>query len=297
MKKHKILVLGCSGMLGHTLFHDLLINWGYDVKGTVRHIDNVTNFFFDDLLERVIPNVDAFEPETVKRVINDFSPDVVINCIGMIKQQPAAADPLKVITLNALFPHQLASFCKEFSCRLIQPSTDCVFDGSKGAYSELDKMTAEDLYGISKFMGEVHYDHTLTLRTSIIGHELNSNLSLVEWFLSQQVSVCGFTKAIYTGFPTIEISRILAEYVIPDTSLSGLFQVSSEPISKYNLIMLVKKIYGKNIQIEPFDGFTDDKSLISKRFREKTGYIPPPWEQLVQKMYVHFRQFGYNRKI
>ena len=291
------MVLGASGMLGHTLFYDLLVNRQFNVKGTVRSMDEFHGFFPGKLLEKIIENVDATKIETVRAAIHDFRPDIVINCIGIIKQSPIANDPLTVITLNALFPHQLAAICREAGCRLIHVSTDCVFDGEKGSYTEEDKLSAEDLYGISKYMGEVNYNHTITIRTSIIGHELNSNLSLLEWFLSQKGSVKGYTKAIYTGFPTNEISRIIAEFILPDETLSGLYQVSSDPISKYDLLKLVSIIYKKDIEIIPFDGFSDNKSLVSEKFRKETGYHPPAWEELVERMYNHFSQFGYKRAI
>jgi dTDP-4-dehydrorhamnose reductase len=292
---NKILILGASGMLGHTLFYDLLRNRNFDVQGTVRSFSEVRDYFPGEMMQRVVESVDAFRIESVREVIEKFRPQVVINCIGIIKQLPVANDPLTVITLNALFPHQLASICKEAGCRLIHPSTDCVFDGSKGEYTEDDKLSAEDLYGISKYMGEVKYNHTLTIRTSIIGHELSSSLSLIEWFLAQTGSVKGFTNAIYTGFPTIEISRIIAEYIIPAETLSGLYHISSDPISKYDLLKLVSKIYKKDIEIIPYENYTDNKSLVSDRFRSETGYIPPGWEELVRKMYHNFIQFGYKR--
>lgn len=261
----------------------------------MRSLSEVRDYFPVNMLKRVIESVDALNIDTVKEVIERFRPLVVINCIGIIKQLPLSNDPLTIIPLNALFPHQLASICKDAECRLIHPSTDCVFSGSKGQYAEDDKLSAADLYGISKYLGEVKYDHTLTIRTSIIGHELSSKLSLIEWFLTQTESVKGFTKAIYTGFPTIEISRIIAEYILPDETLSGLYHVSSDPISKYELLKLVSRIYKKKIEIIPFDEYTDNKSLLSHRFRDKTGYIPPSWENLVTNMYNNFRQFGYRR--
>jgi len=297
MEGKKILILGASGMLGHTLFYDLLTNRNFDVKATTRSLSEVQDYFPPIMLKRVVEGVDASKIETVRKAISKFLPHVVINCIGIIKQLPISNDPLTVITLNALFPHQLAAVCKEAGCRLIHVSTDCVFDGSRGSYTEEDKLSAEDLYGISKYMGEVKYAHTLTIRTSIIGHELSSNFSLIEWFLSQSGGVKGFTNAIYTGFPTIEISRIIAEYVIPYEDMSGLYQVSSNPISKYDLLKLVSKVYNKDIEIIPYDGYSDNKSLVSDKFRKKTGYNPPSWEELVTNMYNNFKQFGYKRSL
>jgi len=291
---NKILIFGASGMLGHTLFYELFYNKKFDCYGTVRSLSEVRDYFPSEMLERVIENIDANNIDSVKRVFEELKPEIIINCIGIIKQLPVSKEPIPVITINSLFPHQLAEICKEYNCRMIHISTDCVFDGVKGSYTEDDKLSAEDLYGISKFIGEVKYDHTITIRTSIIGHELGSNYSLIEWFLSQSGSVKGFTNAIYTGFPTVEIADIIADYIIPDKDLSGLFQISSDPISKYELLKIVSRVYGKSIEIVPFEDYHDNKSLVSTRFRELVGYQPPSWEVLVEKMYKNFKQFGYK---
>ncbi|MFH0976559.1 MAG: SDR family oxidoreductase [Spirochaetota bacterium] len=290
----KILILGASGMLGHTLLYELL-NKGFTVYGTVRDMSSVRNHFPNNMLDKIINNVNAGNINLIKEVIDNLDPDIVINCIGIIKQIPVSKEPLPVIAVNSLFPHQIASICKEKNRKMIHISTDCVFDGRKGLYTEDDRLSAEDLYGISKYMGEVKYDHTLTIRTSIIGHELNSKLSLIEWFLSQNTAINGYTKAIYTGFPTVEIANIIADYVIPDQNLSGLYHVSSNPISKYELLKIVSKFYGKKIEIKQYDDFYDNKSLVSERFKLKTGYKPPDWNILIEKMYENFKQFGYKR--
>jgi dTDP-4-dehydrorhamnose reductase len=297
MTNKKILILGASGMLGHTLFYELLSNRKFDVRGTVRSLSEIKDYFPSKMIERVIEHVDAYNINSVKRVIDEFNPEIVINCIGLIKQLPVSKEPLPVITLNSLFPHQVASICKESGSRMIHVSTDCVFDGTKGSYTEDDKLSAEDLYGISKYMGEVKYEHTLTIRTSIIGHELSSNFSLIEWFLSQTGSVKGYTNAIYSGFPTVEIANIIADYIIPDKKMSGLYQVSSNPISKYELLKIVSKIYGKKIEILPYDDYYDNKSLVSDKFRKQAGYNPPEWDILIEKMYKNFKQFGYKRNL
>jgi len=297
MNNCKIIILGASGMLGHAVFHEMLVNRDFDVIGTVRSLSEVDTHFPGRMLERVVENVDAFRIDSLEKVIEEFTPDIVINCIGIIKQLPVSREAIPVITLNSLFPHQVASLCKEHDCRMIHVSTDCVFDGAKGSYTEDDKLTADDLYGISKYMGEVQYDHAITIRTSIIGHELSSNLSLVEWFLSQTGSVRGYTNAIYTGFPTVEIANIIADYIIPDENLSGLYQVSSNPISKYDLLKIVSEVYGKKIEIAPYADYYDNKSLISEKFRKKTGYQPPDWRVLIGKMHKNFKQFGYLRNL
>jgi dTDP-4-dehydrorhamnose reductase len=171
-----------------------------------------------------------------------------------------------------------------------------VFDGKKGNYTEQDTSNAADLYGKTKYLGEVHYPHCVTLRTSIIGHELKGKYGLVEWFLAQEGRVRGFTNAIYSGFPTVEMARIMGEYVIPSESLSGLYHVSSEPISKYDLLKLVSEKYGKEIEIEPYDEFRQDRSLESAHFRNVSGYVPPSWSELVDRMHMNYMESPYYEK-
>ncbi len=171
---------------------------------------------------------------------------------------------------------------------MIHISTDCIFSGSKGNYTEADLSDATDLYGRTKYLGEVEYPHCVTLRTSIIGHELKTDLSLIDWFLNQTGIVKGFTKAMYTGFPTIEMERIITNSVIPNETLSGTYQVSSAPISKYDLLSLVKSVYKKQIDIERFDDFAIDRSLDSSKFQLATGYKPPSWDEMIEDMYADF---------
>jgi dTDP-4-dehydrorhamnose reductase len=242
------------------------------------------------LREKIITNVDADKPDSILKALAEIKPDVVINCVGIIKQLAAAKNPLTAITINSLFPHRLALACKVAGSRLIHISTDCVFSGMKGNYTEEDFSDAADLYGRTKFLGEVDYPHCVTLRTSIIGHELKGCYSLIDWFLAQAGRVNGYTGAIYSGFTTVEMASIIADYVIPNPSLSGLHHVSSEPISKYELLCLVAEFYGKQVEITPFDDFHCDRSLDSRRFRAITGYIPPSWREMVVAMNRAFQQ-------
>ncbi|HWI55215.1 MAG TPA: SDR family oxidoreductase [Desulfobacteria bacterium] len=292
----KILILGITGMLGHTLFTEFSQVPGYEVYGTVRSDKGLAEWLSAEMLVKVRTGIDAENTETIAAVIKDLQPDIVINCIGVIKQLDSAKDPITTITINSLLPHQVAKICESVGSRMIHISTDCVFSGNKGNYTENDQSDAEDLYGRTKYLGEVDYPHCLTMRTSIIGHELRSNYGLVDWFMSQQGKVRGFTNAIYTGFPTIEIARIRKEFVIPNPELKGLYQVSSEPINKYELLKLIAGKYSKPIEIEPYDEFKVDRSLNSERFRYVTGYVPPTWPELIDSMYQHFLRFTYYKK-
>ena len=300
MDNKKVLVLGAAGMLGHVIFRELSQKDDLDVYGTVRSIEKL------NLMQRVLKNsifkdkiqqgIDADPPEAIQEMIAVVKPDIVINCIGLIKQAPSGKEPLPNITLNAQLPHKIAGYCKETNARLIHVSTDCVFDGKKGNYSEDDFPSAKDYYGMTKYLGEVKYPHCITLRTSIIGHELETRLALIDWFLGEEAqSVNGYTKAIYIGLPTVELANVIYKYVIPNSDLSGLYHVSSDPISKYDLLKLVAKQYKKNIEIIPDNQFFCDRSLNSSLFHEKTGYMPPGWPELVKKMHSHCINSGLYR--
>lgn len=287
--KKKVLILGGTGMLGHMLFTQLSLQKNLDVYATARTSSGLPQWFFPDLVKKIRADVDADNFDTIIRAFASIRPDIVINCIGLIKQLPMASDPLSAIIINSLLPHRISMICRSASARMIHISTDCVFDGKKGNYTETDTSNADDLYGRSKFLGEVAYSpHCLTLRTSIIGHELKGKLGLIEWFLAQKGKVNGFTHAIYSGFPTIELARIITDYILPNPELTGVYHVSSDPISKYDLLKLVARKYDKKIEIEPYDDFLQDRSLDSSLFRRLTGYIPPSWPELVDKMYQDF---------
>lgn len=278
----KVLILGGTGMLGHRLW--LNLNQVYEtwvtVRGDVHQFPDIREF----PIEYVYPYVDAMIFDQVTHALASIQPDLVINCIGVIKQLPLAKDPLVSIPLNALFPHQLALLCSATKIRMIHISTDCVFSGKKGQYVENDQSDAEDLYGRTKFLGEMSYPHTVTLRTSIIGRELKSRLGLIEWFLTQTGVIQGYKKAIYTGLTTDELSHVIRNYVIPRTDLSGVYHVSSDPISKYDLLRLAKEAFKRDITILPNTDFVCDRSLDSTRFRQITGYIPRSWPEMINEL-------------
>ena len=289
-KAKKVLILGGTGMLGHLLFRYLSAYPECDVYATARSLSGLEKNFPENLQKRFHPgSVDANYFDSIIRALASIQPDVVINCIGIIKQLPGANDPLTAIAVNALLPHRISLISRTAGARVIHISTDCVFNGKVGMYTENDQSNAEDLYGRTKFLGEVSYPHCVTLRTSIIGHELKGRHGLVEWFIAQSRKVRGFRRAIYSGFPTIELARIINNYILPNPELNGVYHVSSAPISKYELLRLVAKQYGKEIEIEPDDDFVQDRSLDSTIFRKATGYQPPSWDILVEMMHSDFR--------
>lgn len=296
----KILILGGTGMLGHSLYHELSKREDLKVYATVRDSDNLGKLFAPGLQKKILHGISADNSDSLIRAFAQIRPDVVINCIGLIKQLDIDSDPLSAIFINSLFPHRVSAICKSAGSRFIHISTDCVFDGVNGNYKESDVSNARDLYGRSKSLGEVGDSHCITLRTSIIGHELRGKLGLVEWFLSQKERVQGYTRAIYSGFPTVELAGIISKYVLTNQDLAGLYQVSSDPISKYDLLCLIAEKYGKQIKIEPYEQFVIDRSLDSSRFREKTGYVPPKWPALVDMMhqnYIELKNVYFNQPV
>lgn len=280
----RIVVLGVSGMLGSTAFRLISEQPGMTAFGTARSA-GVTRFFDQAAVDRIVTGVDVENPDALAGVFRDLRPDVVINCVGVVKQLQSAEDPLVALPLNAVLPHRLARLCELVGARLIHISTDCVFTGRKGGYTEGDAPDAEDLYGRSKLLGEVDYPHAITLRTSIIGRELASRNGLVEWFLGQQEGrVRGFAKAIFSGLTTDELTRVICDHVVPRPELHGLYHVSSEAIAKHGLLHLLKHAYGVPTEIDPDETVSIDRSLDSSRFRQTTGYEPPPWRQMIERM-------------
>jgi len=280
----KVLILGASGMLGHMLFSELYRR-DFDVYGTLRKRIP----YRKDWHGRLLAGIDVFDFKSVVSAIDIVEPDVIINAIGLIRHLPEGREPLPCIKINAEFPHLLLKVSRERSIRLVHYSTDCVFDGHAGRpYTEIDRPTATDIYGLTKFIGEVTESPALTIRTSIIGPELRGKHSLLEWFLSQHGRVRGFTGAIYTGLPTSEHARLLADIVLPRTDLHGLYHVSATPISKFDLLTIIGKVYNKSTAIDPDNTVQEDKRLSGDAFRIKTGYISPSWPAMISSMHdVH----------
>ncbi len=281
----KVLILGVSGMLGSTMLRVFNKNLnGVEVYGTARS-PSVHHFFPSALNRRIITGVDVENLDLLMSIIGEIKPDVVINCIGIVSHLAETDDPLKVLQVNLMFPHRLAMLCRLCGARLVHFSTDGVFSGSKGNYCESDIADATDLYGRAKYMGELGYSHTITIRTSIIGHDLASDQGLLGWFLSQENEAKGYSRAIFSGLPAVELARVIRDIVLPQPNISGLYHVASAPISKYELLRLVADVYGKSINIVPDHKLVIDRSLNADRFYLATGYVSPAWKELVRQMH------------
>jgi len=281
----RILILGITGMLGSTAFRLLSRRGDVAVFGTARH-GAVHRWFPDVGPGRILSGVDAKCPEQLAAVINKVEPDIVVNAIGIIKQVEAALDPLTAIPINTELPHRLASLCARAGARLIHISTDCVFSGKVGGYREDDPPDACDLYGLSKFLGEIDQPHALTLRTSIIGPELSTRHGLLEWFLAQRGRVPGYAGAVFSGLTSAELTRVIADYIAPRPELSGLYHVAAAPITKHDLLDLISAQYQHAVTIEPIAEPMINRSLNSDRFCKATGYVVPDWPSMIRQMHA-----------
>jgi len=282
----KILVLGGEGMLGHKVYQALLPRYPDTACTVYRTLDDP---FYRRIplfrQGRVIGKVDALALDDLGGLLRGLKPAFVINCIGIVKQREEATAAIPSITLNSLLPHKLAEFAAGWGGRVIHFSTDCVFSGKRGRYTEDDPSDAEDLYGKSKFLGEVAAGNALTLRTSIIGRELAQFRSLLEWFLAQKgKTVKGFRRVIYSGVTTNYMARLVGNLVADHPALSGLYQVAAPPLSKYDLLCRLKEAYHLDVEIVPDEREASDRSMVGEKFLRATGYRMPDWDDLVSQL-------------
>lgn len=277
----RVLILGASGMLGHKVWQ--VLRDRHEVHAAAREGWAAWERFGLFVANQFHGGLEAGNPDSILQVVDAVRPELVVNCVGIVKQVPAATDPVASLTVNALFPHRVAAACQATGARLIQISTDCVFSGRKGGYTEADVPDAEDLYGRSKLLGEVTTAGALTLRTSIIGRELSRQSGLLEWFLANRKKrVRGYTNAIFSGFTTQSLAEILAWVIADQPTLAGLYHVASEPISKYSLLTKISKAFGLETEVEPYDEHRCDRSLDASRFRTATGWQPPSWDAMIE---------------
>jgi dTDP-4-dehydrorhamnose reductase len=284
----RILILGGDGMLGHQLFK--FLSGTHDVRVTLRQRLSAYEGFKLFQAENAYDGVDMGSINGLIEVLGEFRPEAVVNAVGIVKQRSTAKESIPSLEINSLFPHKLAGLCKAADMRMVHMSTDCVFSGRKGKYQEYDPSDAEDLYGRTKYLGEVYDSHCVTLRTSIIGRELSRKQGLLEWFLAQRGSVQGFKNAVFSGFTTLELSRIIEKILTEHPHKGGLYHVSSDPISKFDLLTLIKREMGLKIEIIPAEEPRLDRSLDSARFRREFNYTPPAWEAMIRELHMNLKE-------
>ncbi len=284
----KILILGGDGMVGHQLF--LGMRERHDVRVTLRqskdiykdlNLFNASNSYYE---------IDAAEADHLTSILDEFQPDAVINAIGVIKQRPSTKDTIANIVVNALAPNQIEVLCSQRNIRFVHFSTDCVFSGSKGNYKETDLSDAKDVYGKTKYLGEVNTPSSITIRTSFIGLELNRKASLLEWFLSQSGRIKGYRKAIFSGLTTIEMSKVVEMVLVKFPELHGVWHVASQPINKYELLTRISTALNrKDVEVEPDDQLICDRSLNAETFYEATNYKQPAWDHMIADLVLEMK--------
>jgi len=281
----KVLIIGGNGMLGHKLLS--VLRPEFDVFVTVRDFFKQYEEFDLFSRDRTFDNLELMRAEPLCSVVRELDPAVVINAAGIIKNVPSSSNAVETITINSILPHRLAMLSNDLGFRLISIGTDCVFNGAKGHYREDETPDARDMYGKSKALGEVTDINCLTLRTSIIGRELGTRRGLLEWFLgNRNGSVDGYANAIFSGFPTVVFSQIIKDILLNHADLVGLYHVSSDPISKLELLELINVRFATNVNIKNCEDHQINRSLNSDRFRQKTGFQPLPWPEMIEILAV-----------
>jgi dTDP-4-dehydrorhamnose reductase len=285
----RVLILGGDGMLGHRLF--LHLRGRHEVRVTLRR--GLADYERYGLFTKgnSYASVEALDRDALTGVFADFRPEAVVNAVGIVKQRGAAKEAIPSLEVNSLLPHRLALLCRAAGARLVHISTDCVFSGRDGGYTEESYPDAEDLYGRTKLLGEVDEPGAITLRTSIIGLELARKTGLIEWFLAQEGEVRGFTNAIYTGLTTAELSHVIERVLVEHPDLYGVWQVASEKINKHDLLVRFSEVLGRDdLHIVPDGSVKIDRSLVGDAFRQATGYSAPSWDEMLQELGAEVRE-------
>lgn len=282
----KVLIIGGAGMLGHQCFIKLSKHFGSENVGcTIRKLKKHYSRFGLFSAANVFESVDVADFHKLEEILKKFRPEVIVNCVGLTLRKPALGDFENALEINSMLPHRLALWGNANNCRVIHFSTDCVFDGSLGGYSEADSPSAKEVYGKTKFLGEIHYKNSITLRLSIVGRELEGKTELIEWFLSQKgKQISGFSEVLYSGLTTNRVADEVIRLIEDFPEISGLYQVSSEPISKYDLLKLVNEIYHVDVTINKNPNYKSNKILRCDTYAQLTGFTQPQWPDLIQQM-------------
>ena len=280
----KILILGSTGLLGNTFTKYFLDREYFQTFATIRDHSKI-KFFNKKYHEKFVYIKNVLDKRETEKIIKNLKPDVLINCLGITNKKKFISNQSEeFININSLLPYRLQRICADMGSRLIHFSTDCIFSGNKGFYSENQIPDPPDLYGKSKLLGELDFENTLTIRKSVIGHELISRNGLLEWFLYQNKFVEGYKNVIFSGTTVLELAILIEKYIIPRSDLKGILNISGESISKFDLLKIIADIYNKKIDIIPNELIKLDRSLDGSQFTKLTGYRPKPWPLLIKAM-------------
>jgi dTDP-4-dehydrorhamnose reductase len=278
----RIAILGATGLIGHKLLQKLAARFP-EVHGLIRRAKSQLAFLDRFPSETIIDGVDVRNFDRLSQTLQAIDMDVILNCVGITKRRPEIQDRAAAIEVNSLFPHRLANWAGEHGKRVIHFSTDCVFDGKAGNYNEDSPISARDVYGRTKALGELHYVHTLTLRSSFVGRELTNFSELLEWFLRQPgPQIHGFRQAWYSGISSLELAKIVGDIIEFHPELNGLYQLSMpQPINKYDLLCIAREAFGHNLEIAPDDSLVTHRTLDGSRLREKIRIEIPEWPEMM----------------
>ncbi len=281
----KILVVGAGGMIGHKMVQSLTPDFS-ETYGTIRRPFADYQKFSVFAANRIFDGVDVLNFSNLEKILNDLKPSVILNCVGVTLRKPEIQDLHHCLELNSFLPHRLKCWAAQNGARVVHFSTDCVFDGADGDYSEYSQPTAKDNYGRTKYLGEIaDSPHCLTLRGSMIGRELFGKTELLEWTLAQRgKAVKGFGRVIYSGTTTVEMGRLVRSLLGRATFLSGIFQVSSTPISKYALLEKINKFYRLELNLTEDCNYVSNKVLLSTKLKAATGFVCPSWDEMIEKL-------------
>jgi dTDP-4-dehydrorhamnose reductase len=282
----RILVVGASGMLGHEAVKVLAPD--FEVWGACRKPEELPSLGIPS--DRLLGGLDATKAESAFQIVDRVRPHLCINAAGIVKQRAEAKSAIPSIAVNSLWPHALADACARYGARMVHVSTDCVFSGGRGNYVESDVPDDVDLYGRSKLLGEVaDQNHVVTLRTSIIGWQIGEPTGLVGWFAAhRREPLNGFTRAVFSGLTTRALTEVVRDVVLPDPSLAGLWHVSADPIDKFTLLSELARHLEWAVNLMPVDQPVIDRSLDSTRFRDRTGWVPPKWDEMLEELAREF---------
>ena len=290
----RIIILGASGLIGHKLLQKLSND--FDVYATLHRSKESYGLMPLFSGQNIIDEVDVSDFENVSAILHYVNPNVILNCIGITPRKDEINNLYKVIKINSLFPHQLANWAKVNNKRVIHFSTDCVFNGSTGNYTENSLTTAEDVYGRTKALGEINYSHTLTIRSSFIGQELFGKTELLDWFLNQEGKrINGFTNTLYSGVSTNFMTYVVKTIILNAPELSGLYQLAPDkPISKYELLCIAKRAFDVNIEIIPENKHVHTPTLNGSKLKDNIKINVPSWKEMMKDL--AFNRGFYTKK-
>ena len=279
----KIIVLGASGLIGSYMFREL--SKTFETFGTIRK----SKIKYKDIAlfksNKIIDNIDILNLDNLNKLLESLKPNIIVNCIGVTKRK-ISDNLLDVIKINSIFPHELVKWGLINSARIIHFSTDCVFNGLTGNYNEKSNTNAFDIYGKTKALGEIQYDNCLTIRSSFIGRELFDKTELLEWVISNNgKKIKGFKKTMYSGVSALFLSKFIKNIINDHIKLNGLFQLSTDiPISKYDLICLIRDCFDLNIEIIPENNKYHCPTLDNSKLKNKMNFEIPSWKEMLVEL-------------